>query len=412
MQVTLPNLKEILAKKHSLTLQIIEGTAPSNILEFASKGLLPIPRYEILEILVYLIINDSPYKDNALKTLAQSKPDDLIDILKRPDLIPEAYTYFAEAQKKNKKLLQALLYNRSVPNSVFEIIAESGVEDLLDIIVTNQIRLLNCPPIIDKLLRNANLSSDQKRRLVEFREEFFEKVSVGNPLFKGFQREVEKEALPPEEVDLEAVLEEAIKKAELEMQQMPTIGDVVSGIKKEKEAQAKQIADHEEAEDVELGADFVEPPEEIFNDDERKSKKVISAYNKIMKLNIPDRIKLAILGTREERSILIRDSNKQVSQAVLKSPKLTASDAQLISTFRQVDSDVLQGIANNKKWIKDYSIILNLVKNPKTPQGTALHLLNRVTITDMKILKANKNVPEIVRRTAQRLIIERSQRAG
>ena len=399
------SLKEILTKKHSLTLQIIEGTASENIVEFASQGLLPIPRYEIVEILIYLITNDSKFKENALKTISQYKIDDLVEIVKRPDLMPEAYLYFAAKEKQNKKILQALLYNRSVPNGVFEKIAETGPEDLLDIIVTNQVRLLHCPPILDKLLRNSNLSSDQRRRIVEFREEFFEKVSVGNPLFRGLKREEIAIETKPEPQDLEAVLEEAIRKAEKEMLEMPTIEEVVSEIKKEKDAQASaEAALEEEIPEEEL----VDLPDDRFTEDEKKSKKVISAYNKIMKLNIPDKIKLAVLGTREERTILVRDANKSVSESVLKSPKLTASDVQVISTFRQVDPDILLGIANNRKWIKDYGIVLNLVKNAKTPQGTALHLLNRITVTDLKILKGNKNVPEVVRRTAQRLIIERS----
>lgn len=404
MQATLPDLKGVLSKKHSLTLQIIEGSAPENIIEFASNGLLPIPRFEIVEILIFLIINDSKYKENAKKTLAQIKVDDLTEIMKRSDLMPEVYTYFSEIPKQNKKILQTLLYNRSVPNNVFEIIAENGTEDIIDIIVTNQVRLLNCPPIIDKLLRNPQLSSDQKRRIVEFREEFFEKVSVGNPLFKGLQREKEVavEEERPEPQDLQAIMEAAIRQAEKEMQETPHIEDFKSEMKKERETEAEK-AEEEVAEE-----DMVKPPEEKFTDEERKSKKVVSAYNKIMRMNIPEKIQLAILGTREERTILIRDSNKQVSQAVLKSPKLTASDVQVISTFRQVDSDVLQGIANIKKWIKDYGIVLNLVRNPKTPQGVALHLLNRVTMTDLKILKLNKNVPEVVRRTAQIMIIERS----
>lgn len=325
-----------------------------------------------------------------------------MEILKKSDLMPEVYTYFSEIPKQNKKILQALLYNRSVPNNVFEIIAENGTEDIIDIIVTNQVRLLNCPPIIDKLLRNPQLSFDQKRRIIEFREEFFEKVSVGNPLFRGLSREkeVELEKERPELQDLQAVLEAAIRQAEKEMEEAPRVEDIVSQIKKEREAEKTEEDIAEE--------DMVNPPEEMFTEEERKSKKVISAYNKIMRLNVPEKIKLAILGTREERAILIRDYNKQVSQAVLKSPKLTAVDVQVISTFRQVDSDVLQGIANTKKWLKDYGIVMNLVRNPKTPQGTALHLLNRVTMTDLKILKMNKNVPEIVRRTAQRMIVERS----
>src|SRR4030042_3730064 len=124
MQATTNNLDKLLAGKNSLTQQIIKGKASENIVEFGSQGLLPIPRYEIIEVLIFLITNDSPNKQNATKTLGKTKPADLIEVLKRPDLMPGVYEYFAEAKKYNKQIIQTLLYNRAVPNSVFEKIAE------------------------------------------------------------------------------------------------------------------------------------------------------------------------------------------------------------------------------------------------------------------------------------------------
>jgi len=102
MQSVPASLKTILDKKHPLTRQILAGSAPENIIEYASKGLLPIPRYEILEILIYLITNESPLKDEAANTLQQYKAIDLIDILSRADLLPATYDYYAERSKRRR----------------------------------------------------------------------------------------------------------------------------------------------------------------------------------------------------------------------------------------------------------------------------------------------------------------------
>lgn len=412
MQSTLNKLENLLSKKNPLTQKIIKGNAPENIVNFASQGLLPIPSYEIIEIAVFLIINESTYKENAIKTLLKFKPNDLAEILKRADLLPEAYDYFADVKKFNKQIIQTLLYNRAAPNSVFEKVAETASEDLLEIIVTNQVRLLNDPPIIDKLLRNSNLSSDQRRRLTEFREEFFEKVSVGNPLFRGRQEETKAEQQILQEIGEVIVTPVVKEEAQKLEQQTPSVEEIISEIREEKETAETAIAEESlEALSEEELAKAAESARGILNEQEIKSKKMVSVFNKIMKLTVPEKIQLAILGTREERSILIRDSNKQVALAVLKSPKLTEVDVEVISTFRQVDPEILQGISANRKWIRNYNVVINLVKNPKTPPGTALHLLNRVSLMDLKILKMNKNVPEYIRRVAQQKIVEKSSGA-
>jgi len=411
MVVEIKESEEILAKKNKITQQIIKGEVPESVLNFAAQGLLPVPSEEIIDILVYLIISESKFKEVAAKTLSGYKVSDLIEIVKKDNLMPETYLYFADVSRYDKRIIQALLYNRAVPNKVFEKIAEVGKEDLLDIIVANQIRLLNYPPIIDKLLKNPNLSNDQRRRINEFREEFFEKVSVGNPLFRGMRREEEK-VIPEEKVIIEEI-EEKIEEAKIEEENLPLVEEIISAVKKEKgeEVLEKEEAEQEGAVEEEVLEELPAEAENLLAPEERRSKKMISAYNKIMKLTLPEKIQLALLGNREERAILIRDSNKSVAMAVLKSPKLTEVDVEVISTFRQVDPEILQGIANNRKWMKNYNIVLNLVKNPKTPVGTALHLLNRITLTDLKILKNNKNVPEIIRRMAQKIIVEKSTAA-
>ncbi len=53
--------------------------------------------------------------------------------------------------------------------------------------------------------------------------------------------------------------------------------------------------------------------------------------------------------------------------------------------------------------MKNYSIVKNLINNPKTPLDVSLHLFPRLNATDLVKLTANKNVPETLRSSAQKL---------
>jgi hypothetical protein len=124
---------------------------------------------------------------------------------------------------------------------------------------------------------------------------------------------------------------------------------------------------------------------------------------KLTHLNVVERIILALKGGREERMLLIRDRNKIVQRSVLQSPRLTESEVESFAAMANVTSDVLRIISLNRTFIKSYAIIRNLAKNPKTPLDISLHILPRLTATDLKILTTNKNIPETLRNTAIKL---------
>src|SRR6185437_5445018 len=61
-----------------------------------------------------------------------------------------------------------------------------------------------------------------------------------------------------------------------------------------------------------------------------------SALQKIAKLDIKGRIQLAMKGTKEERSLLIRDGTKIVALAVLESPKISDGEVERFATQKNV----------------------------------------------------------------------------
>ncbi|MEO7273547.1 MAG: hypothetical protein ABIX28_01595 [Vicinamibacterales bacterium] len=121
-------------------------------------------------------------------------------------------------------------------------------------------------------------------------------------------------------------------------------------------------------------------------------------------LPVVARLKLATKGTREQRAQLIRDSNRMVAVAVLSSPKVNESEVEAFAKMANVSEEVLRIISANRSWMKHYGIALGLIKNPKTPPGISTHIMHRLTERDVKALTVDRNVPEMVRLAARRVI--------
>jgi hypothetical protein len=114
-------------------------------------------------------------------------------------------------------------------------------------------------------------------------------------------------------------------------------------------------------------------------------------------------------GGREERMILVRDSNKLVSLAVLRNPRLNEDDVEHYARMRNVSAELLRGIGRNRDWLKSYTIATALVSNPKTPPGVSTNLIGRLRTNELKRIVVNHDVPELIRRMAKRTISTRMQ---
>jgi hypothetical protein len=130
-----------------------------------------------------------------------------------------------------------------------------------------------------------------------------------------------------------------------------------------------------------------------------------TAMLRIAGLSIAQRIALAMKGTREERAILIRDPNKIVAVAVLSSPKLTETEVESIAKMANVSEEILRIIGHTRAWVKNYTVMLALTKNPKTPVAMSMNFLPRLNDRDLRMLSMDRNVPEVLRLTARKKIV-------
>lgn len=133
---------------------------------------------------------------------------------------------------------------------------------------------------------------------------------------------------------------------------------------------------------------------------------------RLTRMTVVERIQLAVKGGREERMLLIRDPNKIVQRGVLQSPRLTDTEVEGFAAMANLTDEVLRIISTNRNFMKNYAVVKNLTKNPKTPLDISLRLIQRLNATDLKNLCANKNIPETLRTTAMKLQRQRSTTKG
>jgi hypothetical protein len=129
-----------------------------------------------------------------------------------------------------------------------------------------------------------------------------------------------------------------------------------------------------------------------------------SLYFQIAQMGVAEKIKLALMGNKEARNILVRDSNKLVAVAVVKSPKIMESEIEAITRSRHVCDEVLRHIAATKEWMRSYNIKLNLAGNSKTPLPIAMRLLPQLMEHDLRRLAKSKNVSAILATQARCLV--------
>jgi len=128
-----------------------------------------------------------------------------------------------------------------------------------------------------------------------------------------------------------------------------------------------------------------------------------SLMQRVAHMNVVQRLTLALKGGRSERMLLIRDPNKLIQRCVLQSPRLTDTEVEAFAQMSNLPGETLRAISFSRIFMKNYSVVRNLTNNPKTPLDVSLHLFPRLNASDLVKLTANKNVPETLRSSAQKL---------
>ena len=399
-----------IASSNPVVKAVVEGTAPRAAQLAAARGALPLPQTDLLEILVAFFEGPDPeLKQNAEATLKSQPVEALESTIRSAEVAPRVLAYFALQSELPATIHEAIITNvHTPPTAIAAFAGKTQNGQLLDLISFNQQLLIQNPAIIDAIIGNANRTPDAERRASEIKLEFFEKE-------RGAQQIASELRAKGNEAAAE-FLEQAEFAADLD----------ASGLSLEDAlflAQHIEVPDRE-TDDSWLGLEYIE---EIYEETDEQRQAIfgkilgemqmeedefsgerISMLNRIMKMGVKDRVKLAMKGDREARNILIRDPNRLVSTAVVNNPRISEKEVENISAMRSVSEDILRQIASNRQWARSYPIMHSLAKNPRTPMGNVITIMSRLQLRDLVALSKNRNVSDAVRRQALRLYSARS----
>lgn len=133
----------------------------------------------------------------------------------------------------------------------------------------------------------------------------------------------------------------------------------------------------------------------------------LTLLQRMQKMSFGDKRLLALRGGKEVRSILMKDPNREIVLAVLDNPKITETEIEVITKSRSAPEEVIRKIIRKREWMKNYTIVLSIVSNPKTPAGNAVPLISELKTKDLTILSKSKNISEAVRIASRRLLQSR-----
>lgn len=145
-------------------------------------------------------------------------------------------------------------------------------------------------------------------------------------------------------------------------------------------------------------------PDADDGDEEPAARRREATIQRLSAMTVSQKIKTAMRGSREERTILIRDPNKLVSLSVLSSPKVSAREIESYARMANVSEDLLRVVATTRAWSKHYSIVKALAFNPKCPIAVSMTLVSRLVEKDIRMLAIDRNIAEPVKVLARKIV--------
>jgi hypothetical protein len=407
---------------------IRSSMASSQVMQTAARGALALPPQEMIEILVYLATQTKIFAERARLTLAGWDEASSRKAAADPHTPKEVLAYMITPGNLRPTLLPALLENPAVSEQSLAELAAAASRYMLETLVKSQ-RVNQSKTILSSLSSNPNLNPTQSSAIAE-KLASFAPPAAQEPQNTAPSQEATAEPIMPELLNQATGVEPGTDEA-TDTTTAAYLTEHASEISAEGDKPFKPIGG---VEDLPSAAPELPEPVPV----EAKTETVASgsqgaaaavkkapspvkkaylspeeqrgsALQKISKLGITGRIQLAMKGSKEERSLLIRDGTKIVALAVLESPKLTDGEVEKFANQKNVLEAVLRAITLKRRFMKQYAVVRNLCNNPRTPIDVALGLIKHLLATDLKNLAGNKEVSDTVRKMALRMFRQKSE---
>jgi len=340
--------------------KILDPQSPPQLRAAAAKAVVPGLRpADLLVVVALLSEGTDPASEIARQTLAKL-PAPILNGALSADLEPFVLHRLAPAYLQNAEVMERML---AQPRIALETVADAAThcsEHVAELIAVNEQRMLAHPPIIERLYMNKATRMSTADRIIE--------IAVRNKLdLKG---------IPAYKEVAIAIGQELIEEAQAE----PTPYDILF---RETLDEGEKVAFNPAAEDTHVVDDEGE---------EKVSDKFLPLYARIAKMSISQKIRASMVGTAADRMILMRDGNRLVAVAAIRSPLVQEPEVVRVSASRVVSEEVLRTITLNKDWIKNYQVKLNLIQNPRTPFPMAARLVPYLRESELKAVAKSKNV--------------------
>ncbi|MEE9606856.1 MAG: hypothetical protein V3U03_03895 [Myxococcota bacterium] len=338
--------------------------APLEARLMAAGGALPLPPVELATVLFALMHDpEAEVKAKARESL-ESLPESVCAVVLSGAAHPAVLSHLARAFEKDEARLEKLALNPATDDATVAFLATTHFRRVIDIVSNNQERLLRYPEIVEALGSNPLTGRSTIDRILSFLD-------------------VERGGV---DVDVPAAPEQ-VSEADAAAALRAVLGDEFG-----------ELASSLTVESTEEG----EPSEE----DEARSK---SLYAIIQKMTVFQKIKLARLGNREARGLLVRDRNKIIAVAAVSSPKVTETEIVAFAQSRSVSDDILRIISRNRDWTRNYQVKFALATNPKSPQATAMKFVNYLQERDLYQIMRSRDVPGAVSAHARRILMKKGK---
>ena len=334
----------------------VRRDAPLDVRRLAAGGALPLPPTELVTVLFVLAHDeDGGVKQRAQESL-EKLPESVCHAALEGPVHASVLSYCAHLFRDRAGALERIALNARADDATIAFLATLPHKRVVDIVSNNQERMLRCPDIVEGLGSNPLTGRAVIDRILSFLG--MEAADDG--------ADAEDDLPPPEPVTDEEA--NAVLQA--------VLGEDVS----------------------KFARDLIDEGAELTED------RAGSLHAALQDMSVFDKIKLARLGNKEARSLLVRDANKLVAAAAVRSPKVTDLEIVAFSKARNLSDEVLRIISNNRDWTRNYQVKLGLAGNPKTPQPAAVKFLNYLQDRDLKVLMKSKEVSSVIANQARRIL--------
>jgi hypothetical protein len=351
--------------------RILGAQTPAPLRVLAARGAAPGLRPDqIVTVVILLAVGGLAHVEPNVQAIAaetlQNLPAPVLDgALASRELPASILDHLATQLAADVARIEQIIVHPSVAIETIERLAGTGTESVTELIATNEERLLAHPSIIDRLYMNKLTRMSTADRVLDLA------VRNGKTL-----------TIPAFREAAEAILDELITAPDAE----PTPDDILFREVQAADEAATAFINGDVRKLFKPVGEEDEPADPNAEHEDQVEEKVLPLDVRLRNMTISQKIRTAMLGTVSARALLVRDKNKQVAAAVIKSPLLQENEVASFAASRAVSGEVLRMISVNGDYMKSQTVKYNLAANPKTAVGITLRILPHLRLDELKKL--------------------------